>query len=128
MGSSKGPIVVTGDPRIRRKLQQTNLGENHNKWYLVEAWDAAAGLALAESIDAEIAALSPEARAKLAPEWESLAVKRARKALADAKVALDIAVGAAERSAARAAVQAARAALDAAKLAAGIVEPEPDES
>ncbi len=55
----------------------------------VEAWDAAAGLALAESIDAEIAALSPVARAKLAPEWEPLASKladaEAKRAAAEAE-------------------------------------------
>jgi hypothetical protein len=45
----------------------------------VEAWDEAAGLALAESIDAEIAALSPEAREKLAPEWEPVATKLAKR-------------------------------------------------
>ena len=87
--------------------------------------------------DAEAAEVALDAIAVNVPEptrqniglrgWMPFPVRKARRALANAKAARDAATSPGERQAATAAVQAARAALDAAKLAAGTTEPEPDE-
>jgi len=48
-------------------------------------FDVAAVLAEEEALDAAIAAIPPVAREKLAPGWEPIAVKRAKKAADDAE-------------------------------------------
>lgn len=93
----------------------------------VDLFDAPAALAEEDAEDAAIAALPKPLRDKFAPGWKPIAVRRARRALDDALADRRAAVGAEARAAATLVVQAAREALDDAKLAAGIVEPEPDE-
>lgn len=91
-------------------------------------FDAPSALAEEDAEDAAIASLPAPLREKFCPGWQPIAVRRARRALDNARADRRAAVGAEARAAATLAVQAARAALDAAKLAAGIDEPEPDES
>ncbi len=94
----------------------------------VDLFDAPSALAEEDAEDAAIASLPKPLRERFAPGWKPIAVRRARRALDDALADRRAAVGAEARAAATLVVQAARAALNAAKLAAGIVEPEPDES
>ena len=92
----------------------------------VDLFDAPTALAAEDSEDAAIAALPAPLRERFAPGWQPIAVRRARKALDNARADRRAAVGAEARAAANLVVDACRAALDAAKLAAGITEPEPD--
>lgn len=94
----------------------------------VDLFDAPTALAEEDAEDAAIAALPAPLREKFCPGWKPIAVRRARRNLDDALANRRAARGADERAAATLVVQACRAALDAAKLAAGITEPEPDES
>lgn len=91
-------------------------------------WSEAESEAAELALDAEVAPLTPKMR-KLAgfSDWVPHPVRKARRRLDDARADKRAAKGAEAKAAADVAVQAARAALDAAKLAAGIVEPEPDE-
>ena len=91
-------------------------------------FDAPTALAEEDAEDAAIASLPAPLRERFAPGWKPIAVRRARRRLDDALADRRAAVGADARAAATLVVQVARAALDVAKAAAGIVEPEPDES
>lgn len=101
----------------------------------VALWSPAEAEARELTLDAAVAAvdaLPTELRAVLrerlkATDHKPYAVRKAKRALDDARATL-AAAPAGEKAKARDAVQAAKAALDAAKAAAGITEPEPDES